>query len=61
LTTVPTRRGADLLGRRRILVAGTSLFALASLVGGLAGSEGMLVGAHLAQRGPPPHSVTQQP
>jgi EmrB/QacA subfamily drug resistance transporter len=42
-------RAADLLGRRRILVAGTSLFALASLVGGLAGSEGMLVGARLAQ------------
>ena len=42
-------RVADLLGRRRILIAGTSLFALASLVGGLAGSEGMLVGARLAQ------------
>src|SRR5216684_3037701 len=42
-------RAADLLGRRRILVAGTSLFALASLVGGLAGSEGMLVAARLAQ------------
>src|SRR5258708_3982585 len=42
-------RAADLLGRRRILVAGTSLFALASLVGGLAGSEAMLVGARLAQ------------
>src|ERR1700730_384678 len=42
-------RATDLLGRRRILVAGTSLFALASLVGGLAGSEGMLVGARLGQ------------
>ena len=42
-------RAADLLGRRRILVAGTSLFALASLTGGLAGSEGMLIGARLAQ------------
>jgi MFS family permease len=42
-------RAADLLGRRRILVAGTSLFALASLIGSLAGSEGMLVGARLAQ------------
>jgi EmrB/QacA subfamily drug resistance transporter len=42
-------RAADLLGRRRVLVAGTALFALASLVGGLAGSEGMLVGARLAQ------------
>jgi len=42
-------RAADLLGRRRILVAGTSLFALASLIGGLAGSEGTLVGARLFQ------------
>src|SRR5260370_16089984 len=42
-------RAADLIGRRRILVGGTSLFALASLVGGLAGSEGMLVGALLVQ------------
>src|SRR6516165_9015552 len=29
-------RAADLLGRRRVLVAGMSLFALASLTGGLA-------------------------
>jgi EmrB/QacA subfamily drug resistance transporter len=42
-------RAADLIGRRRLLVAGTSLFGLASLSGGLAGSEGMLVGARLAQ------------
>jgi EmrB/QacA subfamily drug resistance transporter len=42
-------RAADLLGRRRVLVAGTSLFGLASLTGGLAGSEGMLVGARLLQ------------
>jgi EmrB/QacA subfamily drug resistance transporter len=42
-------RAADLIGRRRILVAGTSLFGLASLTGGLAGSEGMLIGARLAQ------------
>jgi len=42
-------RAADLLGRRRVLVAGTSLFGLASLAGGLAGSEGMLVGARLVQ------------
>jgi len=42
-------RAADLLGRRQILIAGTSLFALASLVGGLAGSQGMLVGARLVQ------------
>jgi EmrB/QacA subfamily drug resistance transporter len=42
-------RAADLIGRRRVLVAGTSLFGLASLTGGLAGSEGMLIGARLAQ------------
>src|SRR5437762_11776042 len=34
-------RMADLLGRRRILLAGTTLFAIASLVAGLAVSEGM--------------------
>jgi EmrB/QacA subfamily drug resistance transporter len=42
-------RAADLLGRRQILIGGTWLFALASLIGGLAGSEGMLIGARLAQ------------
>src|ERR1700758_559111 len=33
-------RAADLIGRRQLLVAGTSLFALSSLTAGLAGSEG---------------------
>ena len=33
-------RAADLIGRRQLLVAGTSVFALSSLAGGLAGSEG---------------------
>jgi EmrB/QacA subfamily drug resistance transporter len=42
-------RAADLLGRRRILVAGTVLLGLSSLVGGLAGTAGVLVGARLAQ------------
>ena len=42
-------RAADLIGRRRLLVAGTSLFALSSLTGGIAGSEGTLIGARLAQ------------
>jgi EmrB/QacA subfamily drug resistance transporter len=42
-------RAGDLLGRRRVLVAGTTLFALSSLAGGFAGSAGMLVGARLAQ------------
>jgi MFS family permease len=40
---------SDLFGRRRVLVVGTSLFALSSLTAGLAGSEGMLVAARLAQ------------
>ena len=42
-------RFADLLGRRRMLVAGTALFGLASLTGGLAQNAGTLVGARLAQ------------
>src|SRR6478736_2437540 len=42
-------RAADLLGRRRVLVAGVVVIALASLVGGLATSEGVLIGARLAQ------------
>ena len=42
-------RAGDLLGRRRVLVAGTTLFAVSSLIGGLAGSSGVLVGARLAQ------------
>jgi EmrB/QacA subfamily drug resistance transporter len=42
-------RLADLLGRRLILVAGTALFGVASLVGGLAQDSGMLVGARLAE------------
>jgi EmrB/QacA subfamily drug resistance transporter len=42
-------RAADLIGRRRLLVSGTALFAVSSLTGGLAGSEGALIGARLAQ------------
>jgi EmrB/QacA subfamily drug resistance transporter len=42
-------RMADLLGRRRILVAGTTVFALSSLASGLAPTAGVLVGARLAQ------------
>jgi EmrB/QacA subfamily drug resistance transporter len=42
-------RAADLIGRRSLLVAGTVVFGAASLTGGLAGSEGMLIGARLAQ------------
>src|SRR5258707_13603138 len=42
-------RAGDLLGRRRVLVAGTSLFGLSSLAGGLAWSSAVLVGARLFQ------------
>jgi EmrB/QacA subfamily drug resistance transporter len=42
-------RAADLLGRRRVLVAGTVVIGLASLVGGLAQSPELLVAARLAQ------------
>jgi EmrB/QacA subfamily drug resistance transporter len=42
-------RAADLLGRRRILVAGTLLIGVASLIGGFAESADVLVGARLAQ------------
>jgi EmrB/QacA subfamily drug resistance transporter len=42
-------RLADLLGRRRVLVTGTALIGLASLVGGLSGTAGLLVAARLAQ------------
>src|SRR5438477_2155448 len=42
-------RAADLLGRRRVLVAGTLLIGASSLIGGFAGSAGVLVGARLAQ------------
>src|SRR5262249_41762944 len=42
-------RAADLLGRRRVLVAGITVFALSSLTGGLAGDSAMLIGAPLVQ------------
>jgi EmrB/QacA subfamily drug resistance transporter len=42
-------RAADLLGRRRVLVAGTSLFALSSVACGLAQNSATLIGARLAQ------------
>jgi EmrB/QacA subfamily drug resistance transporter len=42
-------RAGDLLGRRRLLVAGSVLFAASSLACGLADSQGLLVGARLAQ------------
>ncbi|MGW0247010.1 MFS transporter [Nocardia goodfellowii] len=42
-------RLADLLGRRRVLIAGTVLVAVASAVGGLSDSAGPLIGARLVQ------------
>src|SRR4051794_20584061 len=42
-------RAADLLGRRRVLVAGISMIGIASLIGGFADSSGVLVGARLTQ------------
>ena len=42
-------RAADLLGRRRVFVAGLTLFALASLAGGVANSQGVLIAARAVQ------------
>src|SRR5207248_3714548 len=42
-------RAADLLGRRRVFIAGLTLFSLSSLVGGIATSQGMLIAARAAQ------------
>ena len=42
-------RAGDVLGRRRVFVAGIALFSVASLVGGLAGSSTMLLIARAAQ------------
>jgi EmrB/QacA subfamily drug resistance transporter len=42
-------RAADLLGRRRLFIAGTGLFGLASLACGLAASETALIGARVVQ------------
>jgi EmrB/QacA subfamily drug resistance transporter len=42
-------RLGDLLGRRRILLAGLSLFSGASLLAGLAQSQGLLIGARALQ------------
>ena len=42
-------RASDLLGRRRVFLSGVLVFSISSLIGGLAGSEGMLIGARVAQ------------
>jgi EmrB/QacA subfamily drug resistance transporter len=42
-------RSADLLGRRRVFLAGTAMFAVSSLVCALASSRGLLIGARGVQ------------
>jgi EmrB/QacA subfamily drug resistance transporter len=42
-------RAADLLGRRRLLVAGMLVFGASSLAGGLSSGSAMLIGARLVQ------------
>jgi EmrB/QacA subfamily drug resistance transporter len=42
-------RLADLFGRRRMFLAGTAVFGFASLLNGLASSQGMLLGARVLQ------------
>lgn len=42
-------RLGDILGRRRVFMAGVTLFAFASLLGGLAQSQEMLLGARILQ------------
>jgi EmrB/QacA subfamily drug resistance transporter len=42
-------RAADMLGRRRVFVVGLVLFAITSLIGGLATSQGVLIGARALQ------------
>src|ERR1700743_1057818 len=42
-------RSADLLGRRRVFLAGTAMFSLSSLICALASSRGLLIGARGVQ------------
>ncbi|WP_425559427.1 MFS transporter [Catenulispora yoronensis] len=42
-------RLADLLGRRNLLIAGTVVVGVSSLIGGFAGDAGLFIGARLAQ------------
>ena len=44
-------RAGDLLGRRRVFIAGILLFSLASLLGGFATSQAWLLTARVVQRG----------
>jgi len=40
-------RAADLLGRRRVFVAGVAVFAVVSLLGGVVSSQGLLIAARI--------------
>jgi EmrB/QacA subfamily drug resistance transporter len=42
-------RAGDLIGRRRLLVAGTIVFGLSSLAAGISTGEGVLIGARMVQ------------
>ena len=42
-------RAADLLGRRRVFVAGLAVFVVASLLGGIASSPGLLIAARIVK------------
>src|SRR6185437_14381482 len=42
-------RAADLLGRRRVFMVGVTLFSLASLMCGLANTEGVLIASRAVQ------------
>ncbi len=42
-------RASDLVGRRRVLVAGTVTIGISSLIGGLSGASGVMISARLAQ------------
>src|SRR3954453_14046585 len=46
---IPGGRLGDILGRRRMLIIGTTIFGLSSLAGGVAPSAGFLIGARLVQ------------
>jgi EmrB/QacA subfamily drug resistance transporter len=46
---IPGGRLGDILGRKRVLIAGTAIFGLASLAGGLAPSASFLIGARVIQ------------
>lgn len=46
---IPGGRLGDIVGRRTMLICGTGLFGITSLIGGLAPSAGFLIGARLFQ------------